>query len=76
MVTRILARDGHHCSLCDLPLDRSIKNGDDPFYITFDHVIPRSKGGTDTLDNLRLAHQVCNNERGNDPLIEVEDEAA
>lgn len=34
-VTRLLARDGAVCSLCDLPLDRSIKNPRDPMYITF-----------------------------------------
>ncbi len=32
---------------------------------TFDHVIPRSKGGPDTLDNLQLAHARCNKVKGN-----------
>ncbi|MCG7231006.1 HNH endonuclease [Corynebacterium propinquum] len=30
-----------------------------------DHVIPRSKGGDDSLDNLRPAHTSCNYARGN-----------
>lgn len=29
--------------------------------ITFDHWIPVSKAGSDTLDNYRLAHSECNN---------------
>lgn len=29
-----------------------------------DHLIPRSAGGTDTLDNLRPAHLSCNQRRG------------
>ncbi|PAJ70929.1 MULTISPECIES: HNH endonuclease [Corynebacterium] len=32
---------------------------------TADHVIPRSHGGPDTLDNLRPAHSRCNSARGN-----------
>lgn len=30
-----------------------------------DHVIPRSLGGDDSLDNLRPAHRSCNFSRGN-----------
>jgi 5-methylcytosine-specific restriction endonuclease McrA len=32
---------------------------------TRDHVIPKSRGGKNTLDNLRLAHSLCNRLRGN-----------
>ena len=32
---------------------------------TIDHVIPRSKGGTDRPDNLQLAHARCNKIKGN-----------
>ncbi|MBM7052226.1 HNH endonuclease signature motif containing protein [Rothia sp. ZJ1223] len=34
-------------------------------WLTADHVIPRSKGGTDDLSNLRPAHHRCNSARGN-----------
>lgn len=27
---------------------------------TFDHIMPVSKGGPDTLENLQLAHAACN----------------
>lgn len=52
-----MARDGTACWLCgvDLTMDTA----------TLDHVIPRSKGGTFALDNLRLACQLRNNRRGN-----------
>ncbi len=33
--------------------------------LTIDHIQPQSKGGTDRLDNLRLAHERCNRKRGN-----------
>jgi 5-methylcytosine-specific restriction endonuclease McrA len=30
-----------------------------------DHLLPRSMGGSDALENLRPAHRVCNSARGN-----------
>lgn len=38
-------------------------NGLDPEFATLDHVIPKSKGGTLILSNLRLAHGRCNKAR-------------
>ncbi len=32
---------------------------------TFDHMIPRSKGGADKPENLQLAHARCNKVKGN-----------
>lgn len=37
---------------------------------TADHLTPRSKGGLDTLANLRPAHRSCNSKRGDMPLHE------
>jgi len=51
----ILKRDGHKCAYCgrgDLPL-------------TIDHVIPRSKNGEDSWENLVAACLPCNNKKGN-----------
>lgn len=31
---------------------------------TADHIVPRSRGGTDELANLRPAHRSCNSRRG------------
>lgn len=33
-----------------------------------DHVIPQSKGGPDTAENVRWSHGLCNTRRGNKPL--------
>lgn len=32
---------------------------------TLDHIIPRSKGGADTTENLQLTHARCNKIKGN-----------
>ena len=32
---------------------------------TIDHIIPRSKGGGDEIENLQLAHARCNKIKGN-----------
>jgi 5-methylcytosine-specific restriction endonuclease McrA len=50
----ILRRDGHRCQYCgraDLPL-------------TIDHVIPVSRSGEDTWENLVCACVACNNRKG------------
>ena len=48
-----LATYGDTCHLCRRP-------GAD----TADHLVPRSRGGTDDLANLRPAHAGCNYSRG------------
>src|SRR6266849_1308297 len=50
---RILERDGYVCWLCHEP-------GAD----TVDHVVPRVRGGDDSHENLRAAHERCNTSKG------------
>lgn len=57
----ILKRDGPNCFLCNLPLD------DD---ITLDHLQPLSTGGKNTLSNMVLMHEKCNQELKNILLID------
>lgn len=53
--TEILARDGGICYLCG----RAIAKGQ----LALDHVIPLSRGGADTPDNIRAAHRSCNSSK-------------
>jgi len=39
--------------------------GSGPNIATFDHIMPRSKGGADTAENLQLVHARCNKIKGN-----------
>ena len=42
----------------------------DSALITLEHIIPKSKGGDDHLDNLAIACDVCNYSRGNKDLAD------
>ena len=53
LVRLVLAEMGDTCWLCH-----------QPGAATIDHVIFRSVGGGDDLDNLRPAHRSCNSARG------------
>lgn len=53
----ILERDGMHCHICDT----EIPSLDD---LHFDHVIPLSKGGPHSEDNIKPSHAACNLSKG------------
>lgn len=50
----IMKRDSHHCQYCGSTED-----------LTIDHIIPKSRGGKDTWDNLVTACNKCNSLKGN-----------
>lgn len=58
----LIERDGDLCQFYDCPGPRD-KFTDENFR-SIDHVKPRSKGGTDTLDNYVMMHFKCNNKKG------------
>ena len=52
---RVLERDGYVCYICEKQLAED--------EVTYDHIIPRSQGGTDYEDNLAVCCQECNEEK-------------
>lgn len=64
---QILNRDGWACKIpeCSLPgepitaHDRTLRT-----HGSVDHIVPWSKGGNDSPENLRAAHAHCNRQRG------------
>lgn len=69
-------RDKGICHLCGQPCDLNDYKilGDGSFkvgnnYPTRDHVIPKSKGGEDSYQNIKLAHHRCNSLRRDHELI-------
>lgn len=60
----IFERDGWHCGICDEPVDRELRYPD-PMSASLDHIVPLSKGGGHTRENVRCSHLGCNVRRGN-----------
>jgi len=64
----LLKRDGMGCYLCGIPVDfkGSYIQGQEGWehYPHLEHVIPVSKGGSDELENIKLAHAICNVRKG------------
>lgn len=53
MRREMLERDGHQCRYCDSTED-----------LTADHIIPVSRGGPTTIENLATACRPCNSRKG------------
>lgn len=56
VMLKVVRRDGQICQECHKPVP------DDQ--VEFDHIIPFSKGGRSTVENLRLIHKKCNRTKG------------
>jgi 5-methylcytosine-specific restriction endonuclease McrA len=61
---RLARRDGWECKLCGQPID-SVLRRPNLMSASVDHRIPVSRGGSDSMDNLQLAHLRCNISKGN-----------
>lgn len=73
---QVLETYGTNCNICSLPVDlkaaRKVglpgwENG-----LHIDHVLPISKGGPDTLENVRPTHGLCNITKNNKEQYEVQ----
>lgn len=61
----VYRRDGLVCQICLEPCDPNAESSSD-WYPSLDHIVPRSKGGSHNLENLRTAHRWCNAVRGDE----------
>jgi 5-methylcytosine-specific restriction endonuclease McrA len=63
-------KDGGLCAVCFEQIDLTLsgRHADGP---TVEHITPRSRGGSDKLENLALSHWRCNKGRGTRDLAEV-----
>lgn len=57
----LLARDGDECWFCGEPMGADC---------TIEHLVPKSKGGANSLANYALAHKQCNADAANKPLVD------
>ncbi len=67
------------CGICGRPVDKTLKYPD-PYAATVDHIIPISQGGHPSdLDNMQLAHAICNRQKWDNVMIKgyrFDDESA
>jgi len=63
-IEQIGDRDKWTCHICSEHVDPYLP-GNHREGGTYDHVIPLSKGGSDQVDNLKLAHWICNVRKSN-----------
>jgi len=57
VMLKVIRRDNYHCQICN-----AYVNDKD---IELDHIIPISRGGPTTVENLRLLCMTCNQKRSN-----------
>lgn len=58
----LMEKDNYTCCICGKAVDCNDREGRriGRLYPTLDHIIPISKGGSHTWDNVQLAHMACN----------------
>ena len=61
---------GSRCIYCKEPIladysNEAVYGHNHPKRLSLEHLVPRSRGGTDSIENLRPCHLGCNSHRGN-----------
>ena len=66
--SEVLETYGSDCHICSKPINlnapRKVGKENWQYGLHIDHLIPISKGGADTLENVRPAHAICNISKG------------
>jgi 5-methylcytosine-specific restriction endonuclease McrA len=64
MRNRVGECDGWVCHICGGPIDRRVRPPDPLTGVADHYPVARVDGGPTSLDNLRIAHAVCNDRAG------------
>lgn len=65
----VLSRDGNKCWLCGNNIDLTLDK-DHPLALSIDHIVPKSRGGSNSLYNMAASHRVCNETKSDKPPTE------
>ena len=68
---KLIKKHNGMCVLCNEKVVLT-KDYQHSLYPSIDHIIPISKGGTHTWDNVQLAHRGCNGLKSNDSILKIE----
>lgn len=60
---KVARRDGWRCGICGRPISKKARYPDTQS-VSLDHIIPLSRGGPHTYDNVQVAHWGCNVAKG------------
>ena len=70
--TELLKRDNWDCQLCGVRVhDRSTGDWNDELKAHIDHIIPISRGGDSTPENLRVLCRTCNLSKSDKTDLEI-----
>jgi hypothetical protein len=59
-IEKLLERDGPWCHVCGFEIREFSQATQTPYTASCDHIAPKANGGTNDLENLKLAHKMCN----------------
>lgn len=65
----VAERDGHACQYCGCSVSKEYDVNHD-YYPNIDHIIPLSKGGADSLENVQLLCRKCNMDKA-DTVVDL-----
>jgi hypothetical protein len=71
---RSVSGSTHWCALCGLPIPIQIVSMDHPLMGTVEHLIPKSRGGQNRLDNRVAAHRYCNARKGRSISLSIKEQ--
>jgi 5-methylcytosine-specific restriction endonuclease McrA len=60
------------CAICGLPINYDLPYTS-PWSFTVDHIVPISRGGTTTEENVQAAHRKCNRAKGSKLFLSPEE---
>ena len=70
----VINRDGARCQMCGIKVITAAENEKDYFkenFCNIDHIKPRSKGGTNSVDNIRVLCRKCNSKKSDLSIKDV-----
>jgi 5-methylcytosine-specific restriction endonuclease McrA len=65
-----LARTKPNCHICGKPIDYTL-HWLDPGAYQADHIVPLSRGGANTIENLAASHRACNSTKRARPYAPI-----